>query len=347
MVLAVVFVVAAGGKLIDLRGARTAVAEFGVPELVAPTLGTVLPLIELAAAVALVFRPSAQWGGALALALLLAFIAGMANALRKGEAPDCHCFGAIHSAPVSWRQIVRNAALAAVAVFVIGWGTGPALDAWVSDRSPAELVAVLAGAAALGLLALAVQQWLLIRTLRTELADAQSAAPTEGLRIGVPAPAFTLPDVEGQTISLDALRAGGKKVLLMFMSAGCGPCEGMLPEMERLRNTVADHLTIGLVGRDTIYQYAAVSNAEPDGLTLPDARARDERLDRDLVDLVEVFNAYRLKATPSAVVVNPDGTIATSTVNGHPAIEALLRLTLDERPYPQDRPERLEPSPAG
>lgn len=346
ILLAVVFVTAAVGKLIDLRGSREAVAGFGVPDMLAPALGSLLPFFELAAAIALVFRPSARWGALLALVLLLAFIAGMANALRQGEAPDCHCFGAIHSAPVSWRQLLRNGFLAAVAVLVVGWGSGPAVDSWIAARGAAELVAVAAGIAAVVLLAVAIQQWLVIRRLRAELLEAQQAGGVDGLRVGSQAPNFELAEADGATISLGALQARGLPVLLVFMSAGCGPCEAYLPELERLRTTVADRLTIGLVGKGTIDRYAGARDARPDGLTLPDARAEDEILNRDLASLVEVFNAYRLVATPSAVVVSPEGTIASATVDGHPAIEALIRLTLDERPYSTEPPPALEPSAA-
>ena len=50
--LAVVFVVAAIGKLADLAGSRQAMRDFGVPAPLAPALGTLLPLTELAVALA-------------------------------------------------------------------------------------------------------------------------------------------------------------------------------------------------------------------------------------------------------------------------------------------------------
>ena len=326
--IAAVFITAGAGKLADLPGSRTALVGFGVPERAAAPLGLLLPLAELATAVAMLIGPSAQWGAAAALILLLAFMAGIYSALRRGEAPDCHCFGAIHSAPVNSRLIMRNGVLAAVAVFVLGWGPGPGLDGWVSARSAAELVAVGTGIAALALLALATEQWLEIRRLRVALLEAEAAGGiAEGLVVGAKAPSFEVLDADGEKLSLASLLARGRPALLVFMSAGCGPCEAMLPEFERLRDTLADQLTIGLVGRWTIDRYMSARDAAG-GLNLPDARNQDEALDRALAELVEVFTAYGLKATPSAVVVSREGTIATTTVNGHPAIEALIRLTL-------------------
>src|ERR1700735_5519309 len=53
---------AAVTKLADLRGSREAVAGFGVPEALAAPLGTLLPLAELAVALALLPGATARLG---------------------------------------------------------------------------------------------------------------------------------------------------------------------------------------------------------------------------------------------------------------------------------------------
>ena len=80
VLLAAVFATAGVGKLLDLPGSRRALADFGVPERAAPIAALLLPLAELATAVALVLHPSARWGAVGALVLLLAFIAGQKSA---------------------------------------------------------------------------------------------------------------------------------------------------------------------------------------------------------------------------------------------------------------------------
>ena len=113
--LAVVFIVAAIGKLLDVEGSRRALVEFGVP-VRATRLGAVLlPFAELAVAILLLFVPTARWGALGALLLLLAFSAGVARAMSRGEAPDCHCFGQIHSEPAGRSTLIRNA---------LNWGIG-------------------------------------------------------------------------------------------------------------------------------------------------------------------------------------------------------------------------------
>src|SRR3990172_9175852 len=113
--LAAVFVTAASTKLADREGSRRAMTEFGVPGRFVGPLAVLLPLVELATAAALVPDPTARWGAGVSLALLLAFSAAIALNLGRGRAPDCHCFGRLHSAPVSWWTVGRNLLLAPAA----------------------------------------------------------------------------------------------------------------------------------------------------------------------------------------------------------------------------------------
>jgi uncharacterized membrane protein YphA (DoxX/SURF4 family) len=124
LLLAAVFAVAGAAKLADLAGSRSAVAGFGVPERLARPLGTLLPFAELAVAVALLPAASARAGATGALVLLLGFSAGIARSIARGESPDCHCFGQLHSEPAGPRTLARNFALAVVAAFVVLAYTG-------------------------------------------------------------------------------------------------------------------------------------------------------------------------------------------------------------------------------
>src|SRR6266550_3919213 len=122
VLLAAVFLVAGLAKLADLAGSRQALRDFGVPAVFASPFGTLLPLAELAVAVALVPPVSAWWGALGALALLLLFVVGIGYNLARGRTPDCHCFGQLHSAPAGWPTLARNGILAAIAGFVVWQG---------------------------------------------------------------------------------------------------------------------------------------------------------------------------------------------------------------------------------
>ena len=347
LLLAGVFAVAAVGKLADLRGSRASLVGFGLPKGPAAVLGTALPLAELTVAIALVPRPSAIWGAAGALALLIAFAAGIGTALRRGEAPPCNCFGAIHSAPASRTTLARNLALAAVAVVAVGWGPGPAVDTWVSARTAAELVAVGLGIAALALLVLAVPTWRENRRLRRDLAGAReriSQIPP-GLPVGALAPQFSVPDGHGGTLALSSLVARGRPVVLVFTAAGCGPCEPMLPDLRRLQEIAVDQLTIALVGISTIVRYDRVRERHGGHRMLVDAVEDDPVLKQELDQLVEILHAYDVHDSPAAVLVTPAGTIGSAVVHGRLAIEALIRLTLSGAAFPVHAPARSESLP--
>src|SRR5687767_13773829 len=147
--LAAIFLVASYGKLRDLPGSRRTMENFGLPAGAARVAGLALPIAEGIVAVVLLFPPTARWGAVAALLLLLAFIGGIANVLRQGLAPDCHCFGQVHSAPAGKGTLARNALFAMMAAVVIAEAPGPAIDTWVGDRTAAELAAVGLGIVAL------------------------------------------------------------------------------------------------------------------------------------------------------------------------------------------------------
>lgn len=316
--LAAIFAVAAVGKLLDLPGSRRALEGFHVPPALVRPFSVMLPLAEASTAVALLVQPAARWGAVAALWLLAAFVLGIATAMARGEAPDCHCFGQISSSPAGWKTLARNALLAVPAALVVAHGPGTGIGRWIDTHSAAELVAVLTGAATLLLSAAVLRLWLQNRDLRSELSRAQaglSAFPA-GLPVGARAPRFSLPDLEGNVVSLEGLLALGKPVALMFVSPNCAPCQWMMPDLARWQTTLADRLTIALLatgGKADIRQLA-----EAHGL-------RNVLLQKEY----EVYEAYLARATPSGVVVAPDGTIGSRTNSTGPILESLIRTVLN------------------
>jgi uncharacterized membrane protein YphA (DoxX/SURF4 family) len=117
--LAGVFVIAALTKLADPVGTRESMRAFGAPDRAAAALALVVPIAELAVAVALLFGQTARWGAIGVGCLLLVFSAAIFLSLARGSAPDCHCFGQLSSRPVGTATLVRNAILLAVAATVV------------------------------------------------------------------------------------------------------------------------------------------------------------------------------------------------------------------------------------
>src|ERR1700724_856991 len=100
LLLAVVLLIAGLAKLADRPGSQKALNDFGLPQALAKPMGRVLPLGEIALAVALVLQTWAWWAALGTLGLLLVFIASISFQLVRGHRPACHCFGRLHSAAV-------------------------------------------------------------------------------------------------------------------------------------------------------------------------------------------------------------------------------------------------------
>jgi thiol-disulfide isomerase/thioredoxin len=315
--LAVVFATAGAAKLLDQSGARAALVDFGISERMAPAAGLLLPLAELATAIALLLHPTAKWGALAALVLLLAFIAGIAHAMARGHAPDCHCFGQLQSAPAGRGTLARNSVLAGLATVLVVEGPGPPVGEWVAARSAAELLAVGLGVFAVALGVACVRLRSDNRGLRSDLErerEANTLLPP-GLPLGATAPGFALPNVAGETVTLDSLVARGAPVALLFVSPWCSPCATLLPELGRWQASLANRLTIALVS----------SGGKEDNEWM----AEQHQLKHVLVqEGSEVLDAYRVRSTPTAVMVTPEGRIASVVGEGTFVIEPLIRVTL-------------------
>ncbi len=319
LLLAAVFAVAAVAKLADREGSRRAAVDFGVPAGLGGLVALVIPLAELAVAVALLPSRTAVWGGLGALALLLLFSAAIVSSLARGRAPDCHCFGQLHSEPAGRRTLLRNGALAAMALLVVaaGWNDpGLSAVAWIArlDTAGALAAAALAAAVAAGLYAVGGHRRLAsrMRELEERLAsEHRHAEPVLGLPVGSTAPEFSLPDMEGDELALVQLRMFGRPVLLVFTDPGCGPCESLMPEVARWQREHEDLLTVAVLSSGRLL----------------DARAKAEEHGLEFVLSDEhraVYRDYEGAGTPCAALVDKDGKVAWPLAAGAQPIVSLV-----------------------
>ena len=335
LVLAAVFVVAGLAKLVDRDGSRRALIEFGVPPLLALPFGVLLPVAELIVAVGLIPRATASWAAVGALALLALFCVGIAANLMRGREPDCHCFGQLHSAPAGRQTLVRNSLLAIVAGFVVleGWSDpGRSVVGVVDSLSVGQALVAAVGVVMVAVIA--IEGWLVLNLLqqqgrllaRVEALEqgggTQATAPKAqqaGLPIGSAAPEFQLRGLHGETLTLAALRAAAKPVMLVFSDPGCGPCNALMPEIGDWQRDKSLALTVALVSRGG----AEANRAKSAEHGLTNVLLQDER---------EVAEAYLSRGTPAAVIVWPDGTIGSSLAQGAGNIRDLVATMTDQQP---------------
>ena len=337
LVLAAVFLVAGMAKLADLAGSRQALRDFGVPASLSSPFGVLLPLAELAVAGALL--PSAWWGAAGAFVLLLLFVAGISYNLAHGRTPDCHCFGQLHSAPAGWPTLIRNLVLSALAGVVVWFGrgnAGPSALSWIGALTVAQRAELLGFLILLALLT--GMGWLLFHILRQQgrlllrieavesrlveagFAPMAAAAsqrnghgasvvlrPPTGLKIGDPAPEFSLSDLSGNLVHLSDFQ--GRQTLVLFWRPSCSFCQRMLADLKAWETQPPEGAPrLLVVSTDSVQDNQAM------GLRSPVV------LDQAGTSISSKFGA---SGTPMAILVDAEGRIASELAAGAPAVLAL------------------------
>lgn len=326
LVLFGIFALAGIGKLLDLKGAAKAVEDFGLPTGLAKPAAILLPLAELTIAGLLLFT-SLSWYGAIgALVLLGVFIIGMAYQMAKGNAPDCHCFGQIHSEPVGKKSLLRNIIFAGLAVVPILSGPGRQGTDLAGDRiDNMQLILVivviaLAAAILLYLKKISDKQEMILRRIdvletisREGLPVERSNAgnPEDALPIGTPFPDFELPNLGGRITAFEHLMAEGKPILFFFVGPNCVPCKGLLPEIEAWRNDLGERVS---------FVFISSGGAEENIKKFGDTSVRAVLL-QEKREVAEFVNA---RWTPTALFVGSDGLIASRPAVGDNSIRDLV-----------------------
>ncbi|GAB4582272.1 MauE/DoxX family redox-associated membrane protein [Nocardia sp. IFM 10818] len=310
LALGVVFGLSAAGKFADLAGTRKAVGEFGIHLRWAPAVAWALPGFEALIAAAVLPSWTAAGAALVAVGLLGVFTGAVLRLLRQGRHPACSCFGAGSAAPIGVRTVVRNAILMllalAVAVGAIGYPEVP--GALPLDHAVGMAVAA-------GFVAIFVWLGGEIRVLRRRL-DEQvlSTLGAEGLPPGAVAPEFELlKTAGGGRANLDSLLTPGRSLLLVFVHPGCEMCAALARELPRWQVRAARSLTIAVVGNGDVAEHAAWGREQGLG---------------EIPVLVQQGNEaalrYRVRGTPSGVLIDADGRVAAPVARGAMAIRDLI-----------------------
>ena len=152
-------------------------------------------------------------------------------------------------------------------------------------------------------------------TRRTTTSRCRPAAP-EGLPLETMAPPFELAAYEGGTTSLDQLLAYRKPLLLVFTNPNCSPCVALFSEIKDWQQAHSEQLTIALISFGTIKENFINVAKNGLGQVLLDEKKR------------EVAGKYGATLTPTAVIVNTSGKIASPLAAGADEIRALLGTVL-------------------
>lgn len=128
--------------------------------------------------------------------------------------------------------------------------------------------------------------------------------------IGTAAPNLRLPGLDGTNVDLASLR--GQRVLVLFWNPACAYCQRMLPDLRVWDNEAASDGTLLIVSAGSVEANRAL------GLRSTIVLDDEFRTARD----------FRASGTPSAVVIDEDGKIATEVTIGATGVSALVRASL-------------------
>ena len=148
-------------------------------------------------------------------------------------------------------------------------------------------------------------------TPRTRLPGERSLAESKiernCLKAGTAAPAFSLPDLSGHTVSLKDYR--GRKLLLVFTDPHCEPCDQIASELARLRRQLqASGLALVMVGRGDAEENR--KKAEQHRFDFPVVLQRKWELSKE----------YGIFATPVAFLISEEGVVERDVAIGPDAI---------------------------
>jgi peroxiredoxin len=159
------------------------------------------------------------------------------------------------------------------------------------------------------------------RPLARERSLAESRIERDGLKAGTPAPSFSLPDLDGEPITLEDYR--GRRVLLVFSDPGCGPCQALLPELAALDQESDDEdLALVMVTRGGVEDNRR--KAQEHGVEFPVLVQPGWRLSKE----------YGIFATPVAFLIDEEGVIERDVARGMDEILSVARNELARKGSP-------------
>ncbi len=325
LILFAVFALAAVGKFLDPKGSEKAVKDFGTPDEFAKAFAIALPFAEIVFAFCFLFV-SLSWLGAIGgLILLLTFTGGMLWQMAQGNAPDCHCFGQIHSEPIGPKSLVRNIILSLLALFLIAQGRdGQGYSLTDGGSGTMQLILIFLVLALVAVVLFYLNKVLenqkeilrridLLEVLSRDgvpLERSDAGNPHDGLPIGAPFPSFELTDTSNKSASLSTVLKNGLPSLFFFASPTCEPCKALLPELERWEAELGDRVSFVLFSSGTSEANAGKFAVFSDEVILDDNR--------------KIAESVYARWTPTAIFVRADGTIGSHPAAGDIAIRKLV-----------------------
>ncbi|NNE68210.1 MAG: TlpA family protein disulfide reductase [Pyrinomonadaceae bacterium] len=324
--LSTVFLTSAIAKLIDFKGAVEAGGEFGIPKAAAPLSMAFLIGVEFAVSFCLLISP-VHFGAALAaVLLLLLFSIATARLVIQGRSPECRCFGQLSSEPVGKSSLIRNGVFLVLAV-AVALLAGSATPIGGDGSQPVFLILF----ALVGLLIASVLIALELRgrldgmedrlkgvEKYTTLLEMQESGdePTGGLPIGTFVGDISIENSAHEPFAIGSLTNEKLALLMIFVGPDCLPCVSLAEHIPKWAEVLKDTVEIALI-------------------STADEETNIEKFGSEIAEYLylqhgsEVSDPLKARWTPTALLVGPDGRIASKPAAGDTAITTLITSLVD------------------
>ncbi|TDQ07419.1 redoxin domain-containing protein [Pedobacter metabolipauper] len=155
-------------------------------------------------------------------------------------------------------------------------------------------------------------------------AKAKEQAEWAKKMISVPAPAFSLVNLKGETVSLASLK--GKVVILDYWATWCGPCVASFPGMQKAVNKYASNPNV-------VFLFINTSQRETNREELVKKFMADTKYtfnvlldtkNKENPNLFDVITAYKVEGIPTKFVIDGDGVIRFKAVGFSGSADAVV-----------------------
>ncbi|MEM6380349.1 MAG: TlpA disulfide reductase family protein, partial [Bacteroidota bacterium] len=142
--------------------------------------------------------------------------------------------------------------------------------------------------------------------------------------IEMPAPEFSLVNMDGQTVSLQDYR--GKVVVLDFWATWCGPCKSSFPGMQELLNQMEGNTDVVFLFVDAWQREK--SNEEKLKVVREFIADNEYTFNVPMDYDNKVIDSYKVNGIPTKFVIGPNGKIRFKSVGGGAAQKYIKELKL-------------------
>lgn len=128
-----------------------------------------------------------------------------------------------------------------------------------------------------------------------------SIQPVRGMQA---APAFEVPTLDGDTITVDSFR--GQYVFLNFWATWCGPCVHEMPAMQELHDSMDGRMVV-----------VAMNSRENEDLIAPFIETRGFDYPVGIDPSGRVTSAYGVRGLPTTYIIDPIGRLVGVKIGAH------------------------------